>query len=293
MQRDVCAVVVQTQLCGPSDRRAALAALVCSTGGDAEPGLTDAGCQAAALCGAVLLDNLAGAVMAGSLAYLYRLHAMQALTDLPQAEATAGLNWHARLIVRDAVYAAAVHVDRASAPTPEGWEDNQSEIVIDSLQQNGWCERVGGWALRSMKQRVEGEQERQARSLGTCSRPKVAGTEAGEGSRAGRAERLKGRLMILDCLVRPGDLRNTVQPINVDIDRGGMTWPTPAAVHALVKFDTHLLSHMTTHELHRRGEGYYDFLLSNMRTDAVAFEGLSRAISDCAAGHSPSRLDQS
>jgi len=71
-----------------------------------------------------------------------------------------------------------------------------------------------------------------------------------------------------------------------------MTWPTPAAVHALVKLDTYLLLHMTTHELQRHREGYYEFLLSNMRTDAVAFEGLSRAISNCAAGHSPSRLDQ-
>ena len=137
MRGDVCAAVVQTQLCGPSDRRAALAALVCSTGGDAEPRLTDAGCQAAALCGAVRLDNLAG-----SLGYQYRLHAIHhALTDLPQTDAAVGLTWHARLIFRDTVYAAAAHADRTNDPAPESWGGadgcDQSEVVIDSLQQNG------------------------------------------------------------------------------------------------------------------------------------------------------------
>jgi len=287
---DVAAAVIETELCGEDDRQTALAALMLRVADGQSTQLSVAGSKAAGQCAEVLLVALKETGALVSLSLRYRTQAMQKLLELHV------LSKNAILILRDAVYASAVRADRAAhvdeVANNGGAEDVSGRAdVIDAQQQANWCERVGGWALATLRRRWKRELKRLRRTRRLSSRSRTEGGAAGvHRRRTTRLQTLQNRVRLVDSLTQPDDQRATVAKINGAIDKGRMTWPTKHTVAAIVNFDTELLSHLTTKNLQRRGELFFKHLLSHVKTDNETKDKLSVAMSQAMKGRTKSKF---
>jgi len=284
----VSAGICKTNLCSDQDRTAALGVLV---SGGPQPQLTEVGKAAAVCCGHALLEVLADDGPRGGVSYRYRLNARLSLRGVNGLEESNGDDRHAMIIIRDAVYACAVLADRATVAGLNAADKQQNDLELDAGEQTAWCERVGGWAVRSFQNVLQGQLERNnVRHRPTARASTTAEMRRARVKRKERSASLRARLDIMDSLLRPDSERRLVSPINKALDRGKLTWPTQAMTAAFVASDSRTLSLLTTAELVRRGDQFYNFLLSQLETDKRTTAAFRRAVSQAYHGFHPSRL---